>query len=168
MKVTRSRIAPFVIALVWAAGTAHAEHSLSVRADKEAYALGGQIEITAVLRNSSTAASWVDEPDERNYYVVELYGPGGNAVPKSAYYQRIQKGVTPGSGMTPFAAGATFETRIDLARLFDLPGPGVYTVQLSHLSIRSNALLLTVLPSTSATPAPAPSELLTGRARESP
>jgi hypothetical protein len=107
---------------------------------------GDAIAVEVKVSNDSDESGWIDFGESASDYEIAMYDSEGKALRKSVYGQRMSRNVSLGSRLVRFAPGAVRTLSLDVGTYFDLPGPGVYTIQLSRLQLRSNAVVVTVLP----------------------
>jgi len=126
---------------------AAAQLSLNIASDHPVIAMDEDFEVSATVSNVAGRQIWIAFGDYDTDYEIDLRDAAGNKVPESAYSRRLKSGITLGSTrLVPFPSDGVRSEKIDVAKFFDLPGPGAYTVQFSRLDLHSNVLVFTVLP----------------------
>jgi hypothetical protein len=126
---------------------AAAQLSLTIATEQPTITSDEDFVVTATVSNPTGEDSFVDFGDRDSDYAIDLRDFAGAKVPESAYSRRLKHRVFAGSTrMVPFPSKATRSVQIDIEKFFDVPGPGVYTVQLSITDLRSNLLVVTVIP----------------------
>jgi hypothetical protein len=136
-----------LFSLVLVPGLAAAQLSLRIAADHPIIAVDEDFEVTATVSNVSGLQGWIDFGDYDTDYEIDLRDAAGKNVPESAYSRRLKSSIIIGGArLVQFPPDGVRSEKIDIAKFFDLPGPGAYTVQLSRLDLHSNVLIVTVLP----------------------
>ena len=130
-----------------------ASFSLAISTDRPTATAHDDIVIAATFTNLSNGVMFPNFGPDPVAFAVEMYDGTGKAVPDSAYMRRIKSANTvlvSGSGPT-ILPGASRTVKVNVSELFDVPGPGAYSIQMTARDYglgeaRSNVILVTVLP----------------------
>lgn len=112
-------------------------------AASEAYQLGAPIKITITVKNvGENEIYWRAETSNTAYKAFDvLLTKDGREVGTTAFHRRIKGKQLPddpqevergGSVVTPMPPGASFDLTIDLATLYKVTAPGLYSVAVSR------------------------------------
>jgi hypothetical protein len=128
-------------------GLAAAQLSLKIATEHPIIAVDEDFEVTATVSNVAGRQLWIDFGDYEDDYKIDLRDTSGNKVAESAYTRRLRNSIKiGGTRLIQFPPDGVRSEKIDLAKFFDIPGPGTYTVEFSRLDMHSNVLIFTVLP----------------------
>jgi len=139
------------VSLAASAKPGRAGYTLNIATAEPVVKVHDDIFITATVTNPSDEPEWIDFGESANDYNIDVRDGTGNFVPESAYRRRLTRSVFTGGRMLPMPPHKTVTASVDITKYFDFPeSPGTYAIQLSRHDLRSNVLIITVIPTLAA------------------